>query len=72
MPGDVLTTGTPAGIGRVSDGESVVVEIEALGRLEVSISALGAVPCPTKGANRGPQPPEFVTPVRQDILSVNK
>lgn len=72
MPGDVLTTGTPAGIGRVSDGQSVAVEIAPLGRLEVNISAVGAVPCPTKGANRGPKPPETVTPVRQGALSGSK
>lgn len=64
MPGDVLTTGTPAGIGRVSDGQSVALEIDGLGRLEVSVSAVGAVPCPTKGAGRGPKPPETLTPVR--------
>jgi 2-keto-4-pentenoate hydratase/2-oxohepta-3-ene-1,7-dioic acid hydratase in catechol pathway len=71
MPGDVLTTGTPAGIGRVSDGQSVALEIDGLGRLEVNVSAVGAVPCPTKGAGRGPKPPETVTPVRQEALNHN-
>ncbi|MEC3853910.1 fumarylacetoacetate hydrolase family protein [Paenarthrobacter ureafaciens] len=65
LPGDVITTGTPAGIGRVADGQSITLEITGLGRLDVNVTATGAVACPTKGANRGPKPPETVTPVRQ-------
>lgn len=64
-PGDIITTGTPAGIGQIVDGDTIAVEITGLGRLEVNVSAEGAVPCPTKGASRGPKPPETVTPVRQ-------
>ncbi|MDR0285949.1 MAG: fumarylacetoacetate hydrolase family protein [Propionibacteriaceae bacterium] len=33
LPGDVVTTGTPAGIGRMADGDEVEVEIEGLGVL---------------------------------------
>lgn len=33
LPGDVLLTGTPAGVGRVDDGDRVEVEIEGLGQL---------------------------------------
>ena len=33
-PGDLLTMGTPAGIGRLSDGDRVEIEIEGVGRLE--------------------------------------
>lgn len=64
-PGDIVTTGTPAGIGQVHDGDAVAVEIGGVGRLEVAVSEEGAVPCPTRGAGRGPRPPETVTPVRQ-------
>jgi 2-keto-4-pentenoate hydratase/2-oxohepta-3-ene-1,7-dioic acid hydratase in catechol pathway len=64
-PGDIITTGTPAGVGRIDDGDSLAVEITNLGRLEVTVSAAGAVACPTRGANLGPRPPETVTPVRQ-------
>lgn len=64
-PGDVVTTGTPAGVGQVHDGDSVAVEITRVGRLDVVVSAQGAVQCPTRGANRGPKPPAEVTPVRQ-------
>ena len=32
-PGDLLFTGTPAGVGALKDGDDVVVEIEGLGRL---------------------------------------
>lgn len=67
-PGDVITTGTPAGIGQVSDGQRVALEIAPLGRLEVNVTAQGATACPTKGANRGPKPPETVTPVRETAL----
>jgi 2-keto-4-pentenoate hydratase/2-oxohepta-3-ene-1,7-dioic acid hydratase in catechol pathway len=62
-PGDILTTGTPAGVGEVHDGDRIAVEITNLGRLEVSVSAQGAVICPTRGANRGPKPPETITPI---------
>lgn len=48
-PGDVITSGTPAGVGPVQDGDSIEVTIEGLGgSLRVSVSEEGAVPCPTK------------------------
>ncbi|WP_372983749.1 fumarylacetoacetate hydrolase family protein [Microbacterium sp.] len=65
QPGDIITTGTPAGIGQVADGDRVAVEITNLGRLEIDVSDRGAVACPTKGASRGPKPPDTVTPVRE-------
>ncbi|MGQ4615597.1 fumarylacetoacetate hydrolase family protein [Nocardia sp. R7R-8] len=43
-PGDIIATGTPAGVGAVADGDSLVMEITGLGRLEVSVSARDAVP----------------------------
>ena len=33
-PGDVISTGTPAGVGPLSDGDTVEVEIEGVGTLE--------------------------------------
>ncbi|MES3636587.1 fumarylacetoacetate hydrolase family protein [Mycobacterium intracellulare] len=57
VPGDVVTTGTPAGVGPIYDGDTVTVEIERVGTLSVSVSAEGAAACPTQGAGRGPQPP---------------
>lgn len=33
-PGDVISTGTPAGVGRLSDGDHVELEIEGIGTLE--------------------------------------
>lgn len=62
--GDIVTTGTPAGVGEVVDGDTVTVEISRIGRLEVSVSARNATACPTRGANRGPVPPAALTPVR--------
>jgi len=64
QPGDIITTGTPAGIGQVSNDDTISVEIDRVGTLTVSVSAAGAVACPTKGAARGPKPPEEITPVR--------
>jgi 2-keto-4-pentenoate hydratase/2-oxohepta-3-ene-1,7-dioic acid hydratase in catechol pathway len=33
-PGDVISTGTPAGVGPLSDGDTVEVEVEGVGTLE--------------------------------------
>jgi hypothetical protein len=63
-PGDILTTGTPAGIGQIHDGQTIAVEVSGLGRLEANVTDVGAIACPTKGAGRGPTPPEAVTPIR--------
>jgi 2-keto-4-pentenoate hydratase/2-oxohepta-3-ene-1,7-dioic acid hydratase in catechol pathway len=52
-PGDVLVTGTPAGVGPVADGDTVAVEIERVGRLEVTVTADGAVPYDSR-----PGPPD--------------
>ena len=41
-PGDIIATGTPAGVGPLAHGDRVAVEIERVGRLEVSVSAEGA------------------------------
>lgn len=64
QPGDVIATGTPAGVGPVHDGDAVAVEITSIGRLEVGVTADGAVASPTRGAHRGPKPPSELTPVR--------
>ncbi len=64
LPGDVITTGTPAGVGPLADGDRVTVEIDRVGTLSVAVSAAGAVPCPTRGAGHGTQPPAEITPVR--------
>lgn len=63
-PGDVLTTGTPAGVGEIGDGDEISVTIDGVGTLSVSVTASGAVTCPTSGATSGPVPPTSVTPVR--------
>jgi 2-keto-4-pentenoate hydratase/2-oxohepta-3-ene-1,7-dioic acid hydratase in catechol pathway len=64
QPGDVITTGTPAGVGRIHEGDDIVVEVGGVGRLAVTVSAAGAIACPTRGAGRGPKPPEELTPVQ--------
>ena len=37
-PGDVISTGTPAGVGPLSDGDTVEVEIEGVGTLKHHVS----------------------------------
>lgn len=56
-PGDIVTTGTPAGVGPIQAGDEVVVELDGLLPLRVRVTADGAVASPTRGANRGPVPP---------------
>ena len=41
-PGDLIYTGTPAGVGPVVEGDSIVVSIEGLTRLTVAIGAARA------------------------------
>jgi 2-keto-4-pentenoate hydratase/2-oxohepta-3-ene-1,7-dioic acid hydratase in catechol pathway len=36
-PGDIISTGTPAGVGPLMEGDRVVVEVERVGRLEVGV-----------------------------------
>lgn len=59
-PGDIVTTGTPEGVGPVYDGDQISLEITGLDRLGVSVSAAGAIACPTKpgrGVTRAPLTP---------------
>jgi 2-keto-4-pentenoate hydratase/2-oxohepta-3-ene-1,7-dioic acid hydratase in catechol pathway len=57
-PGDVVTTGTPAGVGPLADGDTVDLALSGLGgRLRVGVSARGATACPTHGSGSGPVPP---------------
>ena len=41
LPGDVIITGTPSGIGPMNPGGEVEVEIEGLGLLTNKVSARG-------------------------------
>ncbi|MFH8473589.1 fumarylacetoacetate hydrolase family protein [Streptomyces sp. NPDC018000] len=43
-PGDVIATGTPAGVGPLSHGDRVVLDIEQVGRLEVGVDGSRATP----------------------------
>ncbi|WP_063050852.1 fumarylacetoacetate hydrolase family protein [Nocardia arthritidis] len=43
-PGDVILTGTPAGVGQVHDGDSVEVEISGIGTLAVGVTGASARP----------------------------
>jgi 2-keto-4-pentenoate hydratase/2-oxohepta-3-ene-1,7-dioic acid hydratase in catechol pathway len=41
-PGDVILTGTPAGVGQIEDGDLVEIEIDGIGILRSSVSDLEA------------------------------
>lgn len=57
-PGDVVSTGTPAGVGALRDGDTVEVGLSGLGGvLRMTVTDHGAVPSPTTGRDRGPVPP---------------
>ena len=48
-PGDVILTGTPAGVGTprktfLGDGAAVVAEIDGIGRLRNTVVAVPAIP----------------------------
>jgi 2-keto-4-pentenoate hydratase/2-oxohepta-3-ene-1,7-dioic acid hydratase in catechol pathway len=58
-PGDVIATGTPAGIGPIVDGDTLTVEIDGIGRMALPVSAAGATPCPF-GPNNWTQPSKAV------------
>ena len=64
LPGDIITTGTPAGVGQIDNGDEITLQIDMVGTLSVTVSASGAIACPTRGAHRGPKPPAELTPVR--------
>jgi 2-keto-4-pentenoate hydratase/2-oxohepta-3-ene-1,7-dioic acid hydratase in catechol pathway len=42
-PGDIVSTGTPEGVGPLADGDVVAVEVERVGRLQVSVTARDAI-----------------------------
>jgi 2-keto-4-pentenoate hydratase/2-oxohepta-3-ene-1,7-dioic acid hydratase in catechol pathway len=57
-PGDVITTGTPAGVGPLTAGDDIRLELSGLGLgLTARVAADHAVACPTSGRDRGPVPP---------------
>ena len=39
MPGDLVITGTPGGIGQLNPGDTIEVEIDGIGRLSNPVSA---------------------------------
>jgi 2-keto-4-pentenoate hydratase/2-oxohepta-3-ene-1,7-dioic acid hydratase in catechol pathway len=57
-PGDVITTGTPAGVGPIAAGDTIRLELSGRGRgLSAEGAADEAVASPTSGHGRGPVPP---------------
>ena len=61
-PGDVISTGTPAGVGPITAGDTIRLELSGLGLdLEARVEADGATASPTSGRGRGPVPPPPAT-----------
>ncbi|MEV1295528.1 fumarylacetoacetate hydrolase family protein [Pseudonocardia sp. NPDC049635] len=61
-PGDVITTGTPAGVGPLEAGDTIRLRLSGLGLdLEVTVAADAATASPTTGRNKGPVPPPVRT-----------
>jgi 2-keto-4-pentenoate hydratase/2-oxohepta-3-ene-1,7-dioic acid hydratase in catechol pathway len=57
-PGDVISTGTPAGVGPLTAGDTIRLELSALGLdLTANVAADHATASPTSGHDRGPVPP---------------
>ena len=57
-PGDVISTGTPAGVGPLTAGDTIRLELSGLGLdLTVQVAADHTIASPTSGHNRGPVPP---------------
>jgi 2-keto-4-pentenoate hydratase/2-oxohepta-3-ene-1,7-dioic acid hydratase in catechol pathway len=61
-PGDVIATGTPAGVGPLTAGDTVRLELSALGLdLVAQVAADDTTASPTSGHNRGTAPPPVPT-----------
>ncbi|TQM01641.1 fumarylacetoacetate hydrolase family protein [Pseudonocardia kunmingensis] len=61
-PGDILTTGTPAGVGPLQDGDTIELDLARIGGvLRVTVSAGGAGTSHTLGRDTGPVPPPALT-----------
>jgi 2-keto-4-pentenoate hydratase/2-oxohepta-3-ene-1,7-dioic acid hydratase in catechol pathway len=57
-PGDVISTGTPAGVGPITAGDTIRLELSGLGLdLTARVAADAATASPTSGHGRGPVPP---------------
>lgn len=64
-PGDVIATGTPAGVGPIRDGDRIAMEIERVGRLEVTVTADRARPYASRpGGAAGTADPPSTTGMR--------
>jgi len=37
-PGDIILTGTPAGVGKLEDGDVIEIEVEGIGKLKNTVA----------------------------------
>ena len=53
-PGDIITSGTPAGVGPVVDGDVIMLDVQGVeAALTVKVTSRDAVLCPTTGGASG-------------------
>jgi 2-keto-4-pentenoate hydratase/2-oxohepta-3-ene-1,7-dioic acid hydratase in catechol pathway len=57
LPGDIVTTGTPAGVGPLEPDDDIEVTLSGIGSLSVTVASDHPVACPTRGVGKGPIPP---------------
>ncbi|GAA2585753.1 hypothetical protein GCM10010399_14710 [Dactylosporangium fulvum] len=57
-PGDIITTGTPAGVGPIVAGDMIDLDLSGIGTLSVGVTtSRHATGSATRGAGNGPEPP---------------
>lgn len=56
-PGDIISTGTPAGVSPLRDGDTVSLETAGIGTLTVQVDGSHSGLSRTTGHNAGPKPP---------------
>ncbi|QVI19485.1 fumarylacetoacetate hydrolase family protein [Nocardia tengchongensis] len=57
-PGDIVTTGTPAGVGPIQAGDDIRLELSGIGLpLTARVAADDTIACPTSGRDRRPVAP---------------
>lgn len=56
-PGDIISTGTPAGVSDLMDGDEVSMRAEGIGILTVHVDGSSKALSPTRGHGSGPTPP---------------
>lgn len=65
LPGDVIATGTPAGVGPMQAGDTIVIEIEGIGKLSNPVVDEGAEQSPAIEGEAAQAPAETAPPAEE-------